>query len=141
MSTPRHPQGTPEGAPRDPEWIPKASHGAPKGSKAVPEETPKEPKGVPRERKGIQKELVGTPREPKGIPKGAKGSQREPKHTKIYKKTPDQPPLRPLCYDNCCVGVRWIPMIIHGYEAALLVFLISMDAYPVLVSSDILLSI
>ncbi len=59
------------------------------------------PKAAQGRTKGIQRTANGSQRapqrEPKGIPKAAKGSQRKPKHTKIYKKNPDQPPKRPLC--------------------------------------------
>jgi len=74
----------------------KEGQGHSKGNQRGPKDVQRTPKDAQREPKGSQRSQQDTkvgPREAKGAPKKPKG-----KDITLYKKTPDQPPKRTLCY-------------------------------------------
>ena len=84
----------PQEFPKAPQGGPRGPKGTPKRPKMIPRAPQRHPKGTPRRPKVTQDTPQEFPKAPKRHPRRHKSTHRE---TPLY-KTPDQPPLRPICY-------------------------------------------
>ena len=89
-----------QGTPRQPQRLSRDPQGPPRDPKGAQKGAPRDPMEPQRGPRAAQREPSGHQNQAKAFQSHSKGSQNKPKGQTIYQQTPDQPPARPLCYDN-----------------------------------------